>query len=411
MKVLILAGGLGAGLRPLTDNVAKPMVRVRGKPVLEWNVQQLVKQGFRDITIAVAYKKEQITSYFGEGKRFGCRITYLQSRESQESLYPVLQFCRKGEPFMVVLASRLNPGLDYRALVREHAGNVKKGFLVTGVWSQQFPERMVDAKGRTLLAERKGRSLVARGFLKVSGSEARGWSKLVDHSFSFSAIAGVGAGVWVMEPTAVKHINVRALHAVDEFFTRLGDELALFLYAGKAFNVDSLENAVLANAFISGRPTTPDEVDLAVNNAGYINRHRRVVTVDGVIEKDGKVLLVRRSKRVEIGKLALPGGFVEPFETIEKACEREVLEETGLRVRVVRLVGVYSEPKRDPDWRKGIHPVACVFECRLLGGKLHHQPGETSEAGWFAYSELRQQDIAFDHYEILKEYFTQKGRS
>src|SRR3989338_2570723 len=85
-----------------------------------------------------------------------------------------------------------------------------------------------------------------------------------------------------------------------------------------------------------------------------------IPSVDGVIIKDGKVLLLKRAVK-PVGKWCLPGGRIEFRESAENAAEREILEETGLRTKVKRLVGVYSEPKRDNRW----HAVSIAYIMKL----------------------------------------------
>ena len=72
------------------------------------------------------------------------------------------------------------------------------------------------------------------------------------------------------------------------------------------------------------------------------------VTVDGLVLRDAKLVAVIRRNPPFQGMPALPGGFVELGETVETAVVREVQEETGLETRILRLVGVYSAPSRDP---------------------------------------------------------------
>jgi dTDP-glucose pyrophosphorylase len=74
---VIMAGGRGERLRPLTDRLPKPMIRVAGKPILERIVLHLVGFGIRDIYISVNYLGEVIRTHFGDGSAFGCRIHYL----------------------------------------------------------------------------------------------------------------------------------------------------------------------------------------------------------------------------------------------------------------------------------------------------------------------------------------------
>jgi len=73
---VVLAGGAGLRLRPLTDDRPKAMIMVAGKPLLEWILEALKRSGIHDIVIGVAYKKERIMEHFGDGQRFGFRIKY-----------------------------------------------------------------------------------------------------------------------------------------------------------------------------------------------------------------------------------------------------------------------------------------------------------------------------------------------
>jgi dTDP-glucose pyrophosphorylase len=79
---LVLAGGQGVRLRPLTEHMPKPMVRVAGRPILERIVLHLVGFGIRQVFLSVNYKAEVIEDYFGDGSRFGCEITYLHEPEA-----------------------------------------------------------------------------------------------------------------------------------------------------------------------------------------------------------------------------------------------------------------------------------------------------------------------------------------
>jgi len=78
-QVVILAGGLGTRLRPVTTQIPKPMVPVAGVPYLEHQLRLLAQQGFRDVVLLTGYLGEQIEEYFGDGGSIGMRIRY--SRE------------------------------------------------------------------------------------------------------------------------------------------------------------------------------------------------------------------------------------------------------------------------------------------------------------------------------------------
>lgn len=76
MKAIILAGGKGTRLKPLTDDLPKPMVKIINKPLLEYIVMQLKGFGFTEIALSLGYRSECIRSYFGDGKKFGVKLRY-----------------------------------------------------------------------------------------------------------------------------------------------------------------------------------------------------------------------------------------------------------------------------------------------------------------------------------------------
>lgn len=121
-----------------------------------------------------------------------------------------------------------------------------------------------------------------------------------------------------------------------------------------------------------------------------------MLTVDVVIRTPGGVVLVRRGNEPYKGKWALPGGFVRYGERIEEAAMREALEETGLKVKLQRLVGVYSDPKRDP---RG-HVVSACFLAKRAGGRLK-AASDVEEVKIFKRIPWR--GLAFDHARILKD--------
>ena len=129
------------------------------------------------------------------------------------------------------------------------------------------------------------------------------------------------------------------------------------------------------------------------------------LAVDAVWVRGDHILLVRRGRTPYRGDWALPGGFVEIGETVEQAVLRELREETGLTGRVGRLLGVYSDPKRDP--RK--HTVSVVFEIRGRGGPPHG--GDDAAAAEWVPLHPRP-PMAFDHGRIVRESLRRmRGRS
>jgi mannose-1-phosphate guanylyltransferase len=76
MKIVILAGGFGKRLKPLTDTRPKPMIQVSNVPIVEWQVRWLRKFGIKEFIMCVGYMKEQIIDHIGNGARFNCRVDY-----------------------------------------------------------------------------------------------------------------------------------------------------------------------------------------------------------------------------------------------------------------------------------------------------------------------------------------------
>ena len=87
LQAVILAGGLGTRLRPLTLKVPKPMVDINGKPFLEIKLKDMLKKGIRDYVFCIGYLGNMIEEYFGDGSRFGARIRY--SYDGEKLLGPI----------------------------------------------------------------------------------------------------------------------------------------------------------------------------------------------------------------------------------------------------------------------------------------------------------------------------------
>ena len=119
-------------------------------------------------------------------------------------------------------------------------------------------------------------------------------------------------------------------------------------------------------------------------------------TVDVIVEVDGGIALVRR--RNPPPGWAIPGGFIDYGERAEDAARREMREELGLDVELVALLGVYSDPARDP---RG-HTISSVYV-----GRAHGTPragDDAADVGIFS-EETLPKPLAFDHARILEDYF------
>ena len=109
-------------------------------------------------------------------------------------------------------------------------------------------------------------------------------------------------------------------------------------------------------------------------------------------------ILIKRKNNPFKDYWALPGGFVEYGEKVEDAAVREAKEETGLDIELTKLVGVYSDPDRDP---RG-HTVTIAFLSKIIGGTLK-SASDAKDAKFIDINELKNMKLAFDHNEILKD--------
>ncbi len=122
------------------------------------------------------------------------------------------------------------------------------------------------------------------------------------------------------------------------------------------------------------------------------------IAVDSLIVKGNKIVLLNRAIEPFKGMLDFPGGFVEYGETVEHAVVREAEEETGLKVKIKEILGVYSEKSRDPRF----HALTIAFIAEHIGGKL--KGSFEGEPKWYDLDKINFKDLGFDHAKILKDY-------
>lgn len=120
-----------------------------------------------------------------------------------------------------------------------------------------------------------------------------------------------------------------------------------------------------------------------------------LLTVDVLIIYEGKLVLIKRKNPPYKDHFALPGGFVDIGETVEKAAVREAKEETGLDINIIKLLGVYSDPKRDPR----SHTVSMCFITRGEGSLKAGSDAKDIEL--FDFDKLPK--LAFDHNKIIED--------
>jgi 8-oxo-dGTP diphosphatase len=122
------------------------------------------------------------------------------------------------------------------------------------------------------------------------------------------------------------------------------------------------------------------------------------VAVDIILESDGNLLLVKRKKDPFKGILCFPGGFVNVGEKVEVAAKREAYEETNLQIEPIEILGVYSDPQRDP---RG-HTISISFIGKITAGIA--EAGDDADSLKWVSPDDNELQLAFDHRRILQDY-------
>ncbi len=183
MKALFLAGGIGTRLKPLTDEVPKPMVPIMNKPLLERSMANLKKYGISDIVISTGYKAQAIKEYFGSGKKFGLKIEYICENVPMGTGGAIKKTGHLYDDTFLVLNADILCDMDYQELIKHHRS--KKAAVTIAVTQVSNPS----AYGVIEYDE--------RGYA-VSFTEKPQAHEIKSHF--------INAGVYVFEPDVLKEI-------------------------------------------------------------------------------------------------------------------------------------------------------------------------------------------------------------
>lgn len=123
--VILMAGGLGTRLRPLTETIPKPLIKVRGKPVLERIVESFLTHGFRRFVLSVGYRGEMIRDHFGDGAQLGAEIAYVWDTVRMGTAGALGLIPAPAAPAFVMNGD-IVADVDFAAMLRfhEHAGSL-----------------------------------------------------------------------------------------------------------------------------------------------------------------------------------------------------------------------------------------------------------------------------------------------
>jgi len=145
-KVILMVGGLGTRLRPLTENTPKPMLPVGGKPILQTIVEKFVSYGFVNIIMCIGYKSHVIQDFFEDGSKFGANIEYVleDKRMGTAGALSLLNDTQKPtEPFFVMNGDLLT-NVNFQHLLEFHIQNDAKATMCVREYDFQVPYGVVN---------------------------------------------------------------------------------------------------------------------------------------------------------------------------------------------------------------------------------------------------------------------------
>lgn len=149
--VLIMAGGLGSRLRPLTDDCPKPLLRVGNKPLLETIIGNFTEYGFRKFYLSVNYKAEMIEEYFGDGSRMGIQIRYIHEDQRMGTAGALGLFGDKPAQPLLVMNGDLLTKVNFQQLLDFHVEQRAQATMCVREYSYQIPYGVVFIEKQRLM--------------------------------------------------------------------------------------------------------------------------------------------------------------------------------------------------------------------------------------------------------------------
>lgn len=145
LQAVIMAGGFGTRLRPLTDDTPKPMLSIGGKPLMERTIENFQRAGIHRINVTTHYLPEKITRYFGSGQRFGVEMNYVSEDQPLGTAGALGLITDVDEPMLVINGDILTD-VDFRSLVKFHQEHKAALTVAVRQYDFQVPYGVIDAR-------------------------------------------------------------------------------------------------------------------------------------------------------------------------------------------------------------------------------------------------------------------------
>ena len=195
-EVVLMAGGLGSRLQPLTDDCPKPLLNVGGRPILETIMLGFMDYGFHNFHISVNYKAEMIESHFGDGSRWNVDISYLRENKRMGTAGCLSLFPKRPEQSFMVMNGDLLTRVNFEQMLAFHAENQAAATMAIRQYDYEVPFGVVEVDGQRIVSLHE---------------------KPVQRFF-------VNAGVYVLEPHVLDHLAPETTMDMPELFQFLMDK-------------------------------------------------------------------------------------------------------------------------------------------------------------------------------------------
>ncbi len=141
--VVLMVGGLGSRLRPLTENTPKPMLKIGGKPILETIVEGFAKSGFSKIIMCTGYKSEKIQEYFMDGSKFGVEIEYIIEDKKMGTVGALSLLQKRPKEAFFVMNGDLLTNVNFKKMLDFHIKNKSKATMCVRSYDYTVPYGVV----------------------------------------------------------------------------------------------------------------------------------------------------------------------------------------------------------------------------------------------------------------------------
>jgi len=152
IDAVIMAGGKGMRLRPMTEHTPKPLLRIGDKPIMEYNIDRLSLYGVYNLTITIKYLGEQIRQRFGDGSPKGMNIRYVAEEQPLGTIGAVGQIKEFANDYVLVMNSDLLTNIDYEGFFKELVENRGDMIVATAPYEVKIPYGVIETKGEAISA-------------------------------------------------------------------------------------------------------------------------------------------------------------------------------------------------------------------------------------------------------------------